>query len=185
MATCVVGGRDRRGPRAAPAVHLAMRATPDGSWIRWRYRRLRPPAQHRNDPGGRGHGRSAPHSRLRRSVPALPQSVCATALAGSRPAVVSPRVSDRHFSRQLLVGAWIDPSPKHRRVPAGHHAGAGLGDWSIRVWRSSKAGHASSPSWKIACSFFDSTEARRWAVSAERLVLAVQLPLKLLVPAPL
>ena len=92
------------------------RATPGGSWIRWRYRRFRQPASERS--WRAGSRRSAARSRLQRYVPALPRSGHARGAAGSRPAA-GRRVSDHRSSAS--VGWCADRCPPERRQePAWH-----------------------------------------------------------------
>ena len=110
------------------------RAAPDGSLIRWRYRRLRRPAPERS--GRAASRRSGVRSRPPRYASALLPSGHATARTGSRPAA-GRRVSDHRSSASVGWCAGRHPPATGGRLSG--TAGAGLRRFGqIRVWRSSR-----------------------------------------------
>ena len=178
-----VRGRRARCPRrlgAAAAVHLTMRAQHAmEARIHWRCRSPRRPAPGRCAPAG--FRRSGVRWPPRRSGRVRLASTRVTASAGSRPAAGRPGQAASCFASagrcagRSRPARRLAPAARHRRGPRSMSRDQGLAIF--------QAGHASSPSWKIAWSFFDSTS--KAAVSAKRLVLAAQLALQFLDPAAL
>jgi hypothetical protein len=125
--------------------------------------------QHRNDPGGRGLGDSAKRGSFAISTMRLRSSSVRACDGADR--IASGRWSPRVRPSFFRQAGWCADQrpPKYRRAPLPGTVGAGLGDLVNQGLAIFQAGHASSPSWKIAWSFFDSTS--KAAVSASALSL--------------
>ena len=108
-------------------------AAPDGSWIRWRYRRLRRPTSERS--GRAGSRRNGVRWRLRRCVRALPRSERATVPAGSHS--VAGRRGSVHHSAASVAGCADRSPPERWRWPAARRR--------CGLWRSDEQGSGDPP----------------------------------------
>ena len=172
------GGSRRAGPAPAAASGRG-RAARGGSWPRWRHRRPRRPAPGRCGPAGCSAKRGSLASSTMRARSASLRACCRPGPDGLGPAVrpdlaVAHRASAAGCAGRCRPGCRPGPAGRRRRRPQRSAA--------IRVWRSSRRVIRPRRRGRPPASFF--AEHQQGGRLGQRLVLAVQLALELLDPAP-